>query len=166
MYLFNHGSIQHLSLARYHSVWRIAMGTVCVVPDMQGVCWGSKRFVDGVSRSALASKDQGLEEEKVSPLTFLETVAFETLERWVEFWQREAEGGVNARARKVGTFKVYWRMFDHSRTFVKKGLVRRKQIFQHTECPAKYIDFSLWAMRARLLSDFFHSLIILTRTEC
>lgn len=31
----------------------------------------------------------------MSPLGFLETVGLETLERWVEFWQIEAEGGGN-----------------------------------------------------------------------
>ena len=52
------------------------------------------------------------------------------LERWVAFWQMEAEGGQNARDRKVSKFKAYWRMFDYRRTVVRKGLVRRKeQIF-------------------------------------
>lgn len=80
---------------------------------------------------SLDSKDQGLE-EKVSPLRFLEIVGYVALERWVEFWQMEAEGGQNARDRdrKASKFKSYWRMFDFSRTVVRKGLVRRKeQIF-------------------------------------
>lgn len=68
----------------------------------------------------------------MSPLRFLETVGYVALERWVAFWQMEAEGGQNARDRdrKVSKFKAYWRMFDYRRTVVRKGLVRRKeQIF-------------------------------------
>ena len=78
---------------------------------------------------SLDSKDQGLEEEKVSPSRFLEAVGFVVLERWVEFWQMEAEGDENARDRErnVSKFKAYWRVFDYSRTVVRKGLVRRKE---------------------------------------
>ena len=97
MHSFNHESIQHLLLARHHGLWCTEVGTVYEAPALQeiAVCWDNKWLVDYVFRSDLDSKDQGLEEERVSPLRFLETVGFETLERWVEFWQIEAEGGGN-----------------------------------------------------------------------
>lgn len=133
MCLFNHGSIQHLPLARYHGAWCDLLG--------------QKMFCGFCLQKCSSQQGPGFRGGEGESPRFLETVGFEPLERWVEFWQIEAEGGVNARARKVGKFDVYWGMFDYSRTFVKKGLVR-KQIFQHIECPAKYIDFSLWATRA------------------
>ena len=48
------------------------MGTVYVVSALQGVCWGNKCFV--VMSLDSKDQDQGLEEEKMSPLRFLETV--------------------------------------------------------------------------------------------
>ena len=58
-------------------------------------------------------------------------------------------------------------MFDCSRTVEEKGLESQKeQIFQGAEFPVKYKDFSLWVVGTGLISDFSHSLIILTCTEC
>lgn len=58
---------------------------------------------------------------------------FEAPERWVEFWQMEAEGGGNStdRHRKVGKFKMYWRKFDSTAGQLwEKGLDSGKeQIF-------------------------------------
>lgn len=91
---------------------------------------------------------------------------FEALERGVEFWQLEAEGGGNDVDMKVGIFKIYWRMFDYSGAVMEKGLESgKKQILQDAECPAKYINFNLWKMGTELISDFSYSLIILTCTE-
>lgn len=107
-----------------------------------------------ISRSSLDSKDHGLEEKKVSPLKLLKT-GFEALERGVEFWQLEAEGGGNDVDTKVGKFKIYWRMFDYIGAVMEKGLESGKeQILQDAECPAKYIDFNLWKMGTGLISDF------------
>lgn len=61
---------------------------------------------------------------------------------------------------------MYWRMFDYSGAVMEKGLESgKKQILQDAECPAKYINFSLWKMGTELISDFSYSLIILTCTE-
>ena len=58
-------------------------------------------------------------------------------------------------------------MFDCSRAVEEKGLESGKdQIFQGAEFPVKYKDFSLWVVGTGLISDFSHSLIILTCTEC
>lgn len=93
-------------------------------------------------------------------------MGFEALERGVEFWQLEAEGGGNDIDTKVGKFKIYWRMFDYSGAVMEKGLESGKeQILQDAECLTKYIDFDLWKMGSGLISDFSYLLIILTCTE-
>lgn len=58
-------------------------------PFIAGTCslLGNRWSVDYVFWSDLGGKDKGLEEEKAGPLRFLESVRFETLERWIEFWQ-------------------------------------------------------------------------------
>lgn len=69
------------------------MGTRYMVSALQGVCWA----ISTLWIMSLDSKDQSLEQEKMSTLRFLETVGYEALVRWVEFWQMESEGGQNAR---------------------------------------------------------------------
>lgn len=169
MHSFNQESIQHLLLARYHVLWFTEVGAINTWP----LLCRSLQCVEAMGGSWVVSsgvsKGQGLEEDKVSALRFPETVRFEALEGWVEFWQMEAERGGNGtdRHRKVGKFKMYWRKFDYSRSVVerKTGQWEGADFSKTLNAHLKYTNFNLWAMRTGLVSDFSHSLSILTGTK-
>lgn len=98
---------------------------------------------------------------------------FEAPERWVEFWQMEAEGGGNSTDRQnLPTGK--WansRCIGGSLTLQqvscgkKDWTVERSRFFQDPECPSKYTNFNLRAMGTGLISNFSHLLNILTCTK-